>query len=69
MPSISILLNFERCCDLENKLKEKYNVIERLKQEVAFAQKYRKRQEEVIRQKNENDFLKEKVFIFFLLIK
>ena len=54
---------------MENKLKSKLNEIDRLKQEIAYSQKYRKEQEDFIRKKKEEDILKEKVMKFkvFLL--
>lgn len=36
---------------MENKLKAKLNEIDRLKQEIAYSQKYRKEQEDFIRKK------------------
>ena len=56
-----IIFYLKRCCDMENKLKTKLNEIDRLKQEIAYSQKYRKEQEDFIRKKKEEDILKEKV--------
>lgn len=46
---------------MENKIRERNNEIERLRKEISFSQRFRKEQEEIIREKKNEDILKEKV--------